>query len=164
MIEKLRLVPPTRKVWQSLIACCLLIGLGCVAVHNGHRLLGWLIIIVYGLGVVFAPRILLLPGASWLELDEEGFTLCFSFKTERYLWSHITELSVWLGVVSFKLAPEHRGKHRGQGLARSISGYDGSIPNIFWLPPQSLLEMMMKFKQNQSVEPTRAPEGARGSP
>ena len=118
-------------------------------VLNGDKF-GWFFIILFGLGV-FAPGLLLLPGASWLELDEKGFTLCLSFRPDRYLWSHITELAVWHGVVSFKLSPEHRGNKRGQSTARTISGYDGSIPNMFPLQPQALLALMLEFKQNTQM-------------
>jgi hypothetical protein len=150
MIEKVRLLPSKRRIWLGFVASCLLVGLGALMVQNGQKL-GWFRIILYGLGVL-APVLLLLPLASWLELDQEGFTLCMTFRSDRYLWSQITELNVWSGLVSFKLAPEHRGNRRGQALARSISGYDGSIPDMFQLPPHSLLELMMKFKQNQITE------------
>jgi hypothetical protein len=145
MIEKIRLVPSNRRIWLGCIASSLLVGMGCLVVHNGNKF-GWFLIILFGLGVL-APALLLRPGASWLELDEEGFTLCLSYRPDRYLWRHITDIAVWRGVVSFKLDPEHRGDKRGQTTARAISGYDGSIPNIFRLHPQSLLEVMMKFKQ-----------------
>jgi hypothetical protein len=154
MIEKLRLIPSKRRVWMGFVASCLLVGLGCVMVHNDQKF-GWFIIILFSLGVL-APG-LLRPNASWLELDEDGFTLCLSskpdHKPDRYLWSHITEMSVWRGVVSFKLSPEHRGNRRGQTVARAISGYDGSIPDIFQLRPHSLLELMMKFKQSGNRPP-----------
>jgi hypothetical protein len=152
MIEKLRLVPSKRRVWLGFAASCLLVGLGCVMVHNGQKF-GWFIVILFSLGV-FAPWLLLRRNASWLELDENGFTLCLSskpdHKPDRYLWSHIAEMTIWRGVVSFKLSPEHRGNRRGQTVARAISGYDGSIPDIFQLRPHSLLELMMKFKQRST--------------
>lgn len=158
MPEKLRLIPAKRRVWLGFFASCFLVGLGGVMVHQG-RMFGWFFVILFGLGV-FAPVLLLRANSSWLELDEEGFALCLSSNPnpDRYLWSHIAELTVWRGVVSFKLAPEHRGGRRGQNVARAISGYDGSIPDIFQLRGHSLLELMMKFKQRKSYPPNTAPE------
>jgi hypothetical protein len=155
MIKKIRFVPSKRRIWLGCIASSLLVVLGCVVVNNGDKF-GWFLIIVFGLGV-FAPGLLLLPGASWLELDEDGFTLCLSFRPDRYLWSHITEMAVWQGIVSFKLDPEYRGNRRGQTTARAISGYDGSIPDIFRLHPQSLLELMMEFKQHKMPQAIAVP-------
>jgi hypothetical protein len=155
MMQKVRVMPSRRRIWLGWIASCLLVGLGCLQVHNGRKF-GWFVIILFGLGVI-APGVLLLPGASWLELDDEGFTLCLSFKPSRYLWSDITEMAISRGVVSFKFAPEHRGNRRGQTAARALSGYDGSIPNMFQQDPQSLLELMMRFKQNQQIPRTPQP-------
>jgi hypothetical protein len=152
MIEKVRLVPAKSRIWLGCVACILLVGLGFMRVQNGDKL-GWFIIILFGLGV-FAPGHLLLGGATWLELDEDGFTLCLSFRPDRYVWNHISEMAIWQGVVSFKLLPEHRGNKRGQSMARALSGHDGSIPDIFSLPPPSLLELMVKFKQNAQAQET----------
>jgi hypothetical protein len=92
-----------------------------------------------------------------LELDEDGFTLCMSFKPDRYLWNHVTDIAVWNGVVSFKLAPEHRGGRRGQAASRAVSGYDGGIPDMFRLSPQAVLALMMKYRQNKASDATSEP-------
>ena len=155
MIEKIRLVSSRRRIWLGCVANSILVGLGCLMVHSGNKF-GWFIIVIFGLGVL-GPVILLRSGASWLELDEEGFTLCLSYKPDRYLWGHVTEMAIWHGVVSFKLGSEHRGTRRGEKTARAISGYDGSIPNIFSLHPQTLLQLMREFKQHKTLQTTAAP-------
>jgi hypothetical protein len=149
MIETIRLVPSKRRIWLGFIASIFLVGLGCVAVHRGHTL-AWIEIALFSLGIA-APGLLLLPGALWLELDKDGFTLCMSFRQDRYLWRHITELAIWNGIVSFKLAPEHRGNKRGQTVSRAVSRYDGGIPDIFRLSPLAMFDMMMKYKQNDEL-------------
>ena len=149
MNEKVRFVPSRRRIWLGWVASSVLVGMGCVMVKNGDNV-GWVFIILFGLGVL-AP-VLLRSGASWLELDEEGFTLCLSHKSDRYLWSHITEMAVWQGVVSFRVDSEHRGDRLGQTTARVISRYDGSIPNMFSLHPQELLELMRKYRQNKTPQ------------
>lgn len=155
MIEKIRLLPSKRRIWLGFIASIFLIGLACVAVHNGHRF-GWFLIILFSLGVL-APGLLLLPGASWLELDEVGFTLCLSFRPGRYLWRHVTEIAVANGVVALRFLPERSRSMRGVRFARAVSGYDGSIPDMFRLRPQSLADLMMKYKQNQTSDATSEP-------
>ncbi len=144
-MESLRILPSKRRIWVGCIACSLPVGFGCAMVHNGEKL-GWFVIILFGLGFI-APGLLLLPGATWLEMDEEGFALRVCFRSDRYLWSHITEMDVWQGVVSFKLNEDFCGNKRGQAMARVVSGYDGSIPNVFRLDPQSVLELMMEYKR-----------------
>lgn len=162
MIEKIQLFPSKRRIWLGFTASILLVGLACVMVRNGH-MYGWFLIVFFSLGVI-APGILLLPGASWLQLDEEGFTLCMLFRPDRYLWSQISEISVWQGVVSFKLSPEHRGNKRGQATARAISGYDGSIPNMFQLNPESMAKLLIEYKQSNDQNHSGAPtaEGLSG--
>ncbi len=152
MIEKVRFVPSKRRFWLGFVACSVLVGLGCLKVQNGDWFC-WFFIIFFGLGV-FTHGLLLRPGASWLELDEDGFTLCHSFKQERYLWIHVTQMAVWQGVVSFRLLADHPGNKRGQSWARAMSGYDGSIPNMFSLAPQSLLELMLQFQRNKQLQQT----------
>ncbi|MDG2185456.1 MAG: hypothetical protein P8K79_07240 [Mariniblastus sp.] len=61
-------------------------------------------------------------------------------------------MAVWQGVVSFKLQPEHRGNRPGQAVARAISGYDGSIPDTFRMDPKSLLELMVDFKRDNTMD------------
>lgn len=145
MFQKKRFLPSKRRVWMGATACALFVGLGCVMICRDEAM-GWFFVILFGLGML-APGLLLLPGASWLELDEDGFTICLSFRPDRYSWSHITEMAVWQGVVSFRLSPEHHGR-RDQIVARTLSGYDGSIPNMFRLDPQSLLAVMTEYRQH----------------
>lgn len=150
MIEKVRFVPSKRRFWLGFVACSMLVGIGCLKLRNGDWIC-WSLIIFFSL-VVLINGLLLRPNATWLELDEDGFTICYSFRQERVLWMHVTQMAVWRGVVSFKLLAEHPGNKRGQSVARAISGYDGAIPDMFSVSPQSLLELMLEFKCNKQPQ------------
>ena len=145
MTEKKRFSPSKRRIWLGAAASLFLAAIGCLILRRGS-IVGWFLIAFASLGIL-APWLLLRKKSAWLELDAEGFTLCVSVKPDRFLWSHIANLTVWNGVVSFDLHPEFRGGRRGQGTARMLSGHDGSIPDMFDVRPCSLADIMNKYKQ-----------------
>ncbi len=137
-------------MWLGSAASLFLAAFGILILCQGHKV-GWVVVAFASLGIV-APWVLLRKDAAWLELDKEGFTLRVTGKPDRYLWGHVAQLTVWQGVVSFDMHPQYRGGKCGQTVARTLSGHDGSIPDMFDIRPQALLSIMMDYKQNNTSE------------
>lgn len=81
---------PSRAKWLLilLLSAFFVFG-GYLGVSKGDPL-GWLPLIFFGLGIVVAA-VQLLPGASWLMLDGEGFEVKTLFRRHRSHWPDVSD-------------------------------------------------------------------------
>ncbi len=115
-----------------------------------------------GLGVLCSVLALgtaaqLLPGASELTLDQEGFTVKAMFRTQRYRWMDITGFSVGKiglnSMVVFNFTDDFRSRSEAERAAsdfmKNLNGFEASIPGGFGKSPQELSQLMNSWKSNQ---------------
>jgi hypothetical protein len=97
-------------------------GIHEITASGGHHvLMGWASAI---LGVVGIPAsaVALIPGASEMMLDQDGFTLRFAYRTSYWAWSEVCDFAVIKDyLVPFKKNPAFNRKG-GRGTNRSESG------------------------------------------
>jgi hypothetical protein len=103
----------------------------------GHWV-GVLIAGFFGLGVLVA-LVQLLPGSSYLRVDETGFTHCTFFRERFVPWSAVDEffvLTIGKGfgrhkMVGLNFRPTYEGLPTGRRLSRAIVGCDGGLPDTY---------------------------------
>ena len=112
---------------------------------------GWFGIIFFGVcAVVFALQIV--PGANWLYLDNDGFTVRNLYRTHQYLWKDIRELGIvninLNKMVSFNFVSDFDRSKLGRRVSRSLSGFEGALSNTYGLKAEELIKLMEKYRHN----------------
>jgi hypothetical protein len=150
-----QLVPPDQAnrvirphKWATLVLFLLnftLFTLGVCTILNDNPV-GWLLAVPCGIFALIGVC-LLLPGCSFLELNEEGFTLCSMFRRESYRWDDVARFGVVLvgsrpkvafhyAATSSTLSPE------GAAIAMQLGGYEAAMPTTFGLDPEDLAVLL----------------------
>jgi hypothetical protein len=133
-----------------LAICLAFTAIGVLGVRTDGPVVGWLCLILFGLGsIVFLIQ--LLPGASYLRLSPDGFTYCSLFRT----WPMI----FWRDVSEFRAAYVSRGaalvvydsnatsKPTLRKINRALVGAtDGISASAYGLKPEELAEVMNAWR------------------
>lgn len=125
-----------------------------------HKAIAVASIAFFGLGVIVSS-ILLLPNASLLRLDHEGFTFVALFRATRVPWAAVE--SIHAGTVGFNrsvlfdLVAEARKPSVTGRVAVAISGHHGALPETYGMTAKALAEMMNKWKQQHHATPPPTP-------
>ena len=93
-MEKRRLLPSRkRKILLIFAAIVICLALLIIVSEGGVDGKGWVFILIL-IAAVISQFINMLPGASWLELDEKGLTIRNLFRERSYSWNDIDEFRI----------------------------------------------------------------------
>lgn len=144
----LRLTP---NPWKH-VALVLLSGgfvvMGAFLVARGHAF-GWLSVGLFGLGVVVGLATLV-PGASYLELRQDGFEFSSLFRKWFQRWSDVDEFfprRIATNVmVCWNFAPGYGGQPRGRKLSAGLTGVEAALPDTYGMPAAELAALMNRWR------------------
>lgn len=146
-IEVLR---PSRVRWAATAAVCAGFVWAGAVIMPSHPLLAWGCIVFFGLGVGVA-LLNLLPGASGLVLDAEGFEIVSLYRRSRIAWAEIARFGeVRAGLerlVGFDFVDGARGDARLQRINRRVSGFHGALPDRYRLGAAELAKRLEARRQ-----------------
>ena len=117
------------------------------------RWMGYLCSAFFALGIPVAI-INMLPGASQLEINDEGFTITIFFRKEFIPWLvldkfHIVDVTPmsWLKTkkVGFDWLHPDEQASRGQKFAKFLGGAEGILPDNYGKKAEELLEIMNTY-------------------
>lgn len=121
------------------------VAIGVFLVRQGHGWIAWANIGFFGLCAV-AFAINLLPGASSLRLDEDGFTVRSLFREGRTAWRDVTGFRpVRIGMnefVGFDYRPDVPEHRRMRKLNSRITGIEGMLPDRYGMRGEALADLM----------------------
>jgi hypothetical protein len=133
-------------------------GVGMIA---DGRMLGWLVFLFFGFGVVVF-FLSLLPGCSYLELDNAGFTVCTMFKPSTTRWYEVKSFRVGrVGTrkaVVFDFTELHQGQESARKAALLLEGCEGALPDNYGLPAAELAAIMEKWRRRADPSMPARPE------
>ena len=140
---------PWKWAGVGLVSLAFTVG-GAWMIRSGDRM-GWLCLAFFGLGVLVSI-LCVLPNASYLELDRDGFTVCAMFRAGTYAWSDVTEFGVGCvfttKMVMFNFEPTHtRTAGAVRALNAGLTGYEAGIPDTYGLKHEELAELMNKYRR-----------------
>lgn len=106
---------------------------------------GWLAVIFFGLGVP-TFLVMLLPGASYLRLEADGYTVCTFFRPNFVPWSAVRGFGVTRVTtrkfVGINLEPD-AGIATALGRVNTrLVGYQNILPNTYGMSAEKLAELM----------------------
>lgn len=118
---------------------------GCLMISNG-KAAGWLVLGVFVLAAsVFALQ--LLPGASYLELMPEGFTVCTLYRKKSFAWHEVDTFFVTVIGLNrmvgwnFTASSMNAGTKVG-AVSKSISGCEAALPETYGMKPAALAALL----------------------
>ena len=138
------LYPSRRRFFAYLLICAAFTAIGIRMIASGDAM-GWLVAIVFGAGcVIFAVS--MLPGASYLELTDDGFLVCSLFRSHSTSWKAISEFRVGdiapgRKSVVFDLA-DGAPASLLRSVNRALAGCEGALPDNYGMKPEALAALM----------------------
>jgi hypothetical protein len=108
---------------------------------------------LFGLGMLVA-LLQLVPGSSYLKIDETGVEFSVLFRKSTLSWSLVEEFFVvslkQTGVtvnkmVAFNYVPTSRGQHLGSRIARTITQCDGALPDTYGKSAEELAMLLNSY-------------------
>ena len=145
------LVLRPNRLWGAvyLLTCLGFAAIGGFMIAEGQGA-GWFVAGFFGLGVaVFS--IGLLPGASYLRLSAEGFTLCSLYRRRDFAWGDVGPF--FPGVISgrkmvlFDFA-DSAYRPRWRAVARALSGAEDALPDTYGMTAGELAALMNDWREN----------------
>jgi len=137
--------------WLGLFAGSSVVAAVGTAMVRGGEPLGWLALAFGGVCAVFLI-VLLLPGAAFLRLDQDGFTWCSLYRKKTYLWSDINVFGVWTEpqsrteLVGFDFADSYEGSLTMREVNKELTGFEASLPDSYGLTAFELAELMGRLR------------------
>ncbi len=115
-------------------------------------LIGYLCSAFFGLGfVVFTIN--LLPKSSYLELTENGFTMCSLFRKSTTKWTDVEGFSVieiaGNEMVSWYYSENYEKQQTGRAISRAISASEAALPDTYGMKAKDLADLMNELVERQ---------------
>ncbi|MDH5835176.1 PH domain-containing protein [Luteimonas kalidii] len=125
---------PSPGKWLAMVAISgALVWIG-TRILGTHPLVGWSCIVLFGLCGALAV-LNLVPGASRLVLDADGFEIVSLFRRTRVRWPEVSRFgSTRVGMhrlVGFDFVDGHAGSERLRRVNRNLSGFQAALPDTY---------------------------------
>lgn len=148
---------PERKIGPSrwrffglLIIAAFFVGGGRSMILDGNPI-GWFVLGGFGLGGLFFA-LSMIPGSTYLKLDEKGFTVRTVYRSYSYKWTDVTHFSVtsysmnkW---IAFNFSPHYEKSPRLRKANVAMTGYEGVVMWIYSIKAEELAELMNAYRKN----------------
>jgi hypothetical protein len=151
------LYPSKKKQMALLVLCLVFAAVGTMMIMDhasggyfcaGFGLLGCVMFVVN-----------LLPGASYLRLDEKTFTFCSLFRAHSVDWLDVEDFGVFRlrlkKMVAWNFVAGYRGQRRMTTLSKAISGFEAALPDTYGLSAIELVERMEGLRLAALVKSAR---------
>ena len=136
---------PSPAKWLAMVAISVaLVWIG-LAIRGTHPVVAWACIAFFGLcGLVGLLN--LVPGASRLVLDEDGFEIVSLLRRSRVRWADVARfgtLRIGLNtLVGFDFVDGYLGSARLRRVNRGLSGFQGALPDTYGMKAPALAAHM----------------------
>jgi|KBSMisStandDraft_5_1062788.scaffolds.fasta_scaffold170626_3 hypothetical protein len=135
-----------------LLVCAAFVA-GTVLVLPTRPVVAYSAFVFFGLGGAIA-LVNLLPGSSYLELEQRGFTFCSVYRKTFQRWEDITEFFPIFTdqrkpLVGWRLSPHVPGHTAMRRLTLEIAGAEGALPETYGLSAADLAVLLNNVRGEQ---------------
>ena len=139
---------PSRGKWGLIaVVCAFATVCGVLMVVDGAEG-GWLVLVASGLGTLVAA-VLLIPGAAYLRLNQDGFEYRGPLRRRCCRWDEVTELEAY-GPVSYPMVCCNLADPRGvpwyRRLLRPWNPYALWLPDTYGMDAVELAALMNELR------------------
>ena len=118
-------------------------------IQSGERM-GWMCLVVFGIGVLVA-LLSLMPNATYLRLDSEGFTMCSMYRAHSFRWADVSGFAVRRvftnTMVMFNFEPAYVRTPGLRSFNVELVGFEAGLPDNYGLKHQELADLLNRFKE-----------------
>jgi len=143
------LYPSKLKGILLLLMIALFVAVGIWMINSGESK-GWFVAIGFGLGFLILA-VNLLPQASYLKLDKEGFEFSSLFRKHKYYWTEVNHFSAGSiannKMVMFDFSEAYNKAKKSRKVATALSGSEAALHDTFGMKAQDLADLMNEYKQ-----------------
>lgn len=108
-------------------------------------LIGYLGAAFFGSAILLST-ISLFPGSSYLQLTEDGFTICSLFRKTTTRWTDVDRFSeIEIGynyVVSWLYTKDHVVQETGARVSITLADSEAALPDTYGMEAKELVELM----------------------
>jgi len=146
----------SRKKWLIMLAGSALFAAGGVGMIRADESGGWLVLIFFGACAVTAA-IVLLPGASRLTLDRDGFEVANLFHRRRSRWADASNFgAVSIPPSNLRVVVYDDKALAGRATAAvnvTITGHNASLNDTYGFAAEELAQLMTKWQERALAQP-----------
>jgi hypothetical protein len=127
-----------------------LFTVGGVSILQSGRAGGWYVAGFFGLCTAVFLVQLALPGA--LIVTDTGFTIRTLGRSTSIAWADVAGFGVMRRgpfgskMAAFQYTQQHRDQHPITRLSRSISGFDGALPETYGYKAEDLVALLQRWR------------------
>jgi hypothetical protein len=140
----------SRKKWLLLLAISTALAFGGALMIRDGPAQGWFVLVFFAAGALISA-VMLLPGASALVLDHDGFEINSLFRRSRTRWQDTSGFvadHVPRAPQRFVLYDDARiSTWRSSKIAVALAGHNGMLPDTFGLSADDLAWLMAGWRQ-----------------
>jgi len=116
---------------------------------------GYFFAAFFGLGIPVAI-VQLIPGSTYLRIDNDGLTLCNMFRETKIPWDIIDRFGVATikteystgKMVGINFTSSYKKAKVMRRFINAISGFDGALPSSFGMKVEELVDLLNECLQN----------------
>ena len=152
------LYPSRRRVVVLVFGCFLLIMMTATSARiwrTGGAMLSFFCVV----GVLMSS-VSLVPGAAWLKLDSQGFTVRYWFKDNTYRWTDVKEFKLithrWMGFipvhrsVGFTFSESYPKRNIVSRIVGALAQFDRNLPDNYGMKARDLAALL-ELSRRQAV-------------
>lgn len=149
------ILKPRKVVWIAiLVFCAALAAIGLLMILDRDAR-GWFVAPVFFIGFLVGFGALL-PGSSYLKLDQAGLTCSSLFRKSFLRWEEISEFGIaYAGLhklVGFNFANPQKMQRKAALLSAKLSGYAAAFPDTYGLKAEDLVILLNAAKKASLID------------
>jgi hypothetical protein len=142
-----------RKQLLLLLLCLAFVVIGVMMVRDGDSM-GYFCGGLFAVGaVVFVVN--MLPNASYLRLDEEGFTFCSLFRAHTVRWADIQEFGLVTirlkRMVAWNFVAGYIPNPGWRSVSRAVGGFEAALADTYGRSASDLLAIMVALHDRSAA-------------
>ena len=138
-----------------LLVCLVFTVIGVWMGLDTHDWVGWACAGLFGMGcVIFTLN--MLPGASYLRLEEDGFTYSALYRKHNVKWAVTRDFGVmsirYTRMVGWTFVATHKMSATMRTPNQAIAGFDAALPDTYGMKAMTLAVIMATLRDRYWVE------------
>ena len=147
--------PASKKKWILVGLICIILGFGGFLGIQSGEMVGWIVAILFGLGLVLSI-IQLLPGAAYLKIGPKGLEYKTMFRARHISWTEINSFGTYRQASQDFVGINYNSevKSFSQNASLALVGFDDGLPDTYGHRANELAVLLTASRSHFLKNPT----------